>query len=123
MCVIGGRENAASTSYPPPEFKDAASTSPLNERYLKKLMQLAEQSVRRVAFVSMPIHNGVLQPDEHYFERINAIHESVGFSRCTTSLESWDRKFFNDNSHLNAAGVTRFDREVLDRLNFCEFTR
>jgi hypothetical protein len=103
-----------------PEAEKPTARSPVNERYLERLAELAQDHGVARTFLVMPFNAFVEQPPGEYFEQFDRTIEAAGFANCYSGRRDWPNELFSDSGHLNREGAERLHAEIKDSLSFCE---
>lgn len=102
-----------------PEHEKPHATSPINEIYLNKLVELAKENGIGIRFLIMPGNRDVLQPPEAYYDRYLAILDQAGLEGCYGPMKWWPNELFADTHHLNVDGADRFQSVLRHQLEYC----
>jgi len=102
-----------------PEFEKPDAVSPINEIYLKKLVELAKAHGIAVNFLIMPFNRDVSHPEQAYYDKYHSILDEAGLEGCYGPVYWWPNDLFADTHHLNSTGAGRFGAELRHQLKYC----
>jgi hypothetical protein len=102
-----------------PEAEKPSAVSPINEIYLKEIVELAHSENLKVGFVVMPFNKDVQHPAREYYDRYFALLRRAGLGACTGQEYWWPNELFADGHHLNADGAHKFSKTLAHHLQFC----
>jgi len=103
-----------------PEAANPTAESPINERYLGRLVELARSRNMKLSYLVMPFNKDVAHPDAGYYDKYYSVLRSAGLAHCVNPAVWWPNELFIDSHHLNASGVARFNDGLAGRLSFCQ---
>jgi hypothetical protein len=112
------RQNVGGES---PEYEKPNAISPVNELYLRKIVDLARENHIDVHYLVMPFNRDVLHPDKAYYDHYYRILEDAGLTGCYGPAHWWPNEFFADPHHLNVQGARRMAAKLHDSLSYCSW--